>query len=182
MGQSGLVGSNLCWLHPGRSVFLQGMCPMREFREYFSVVTRPVTSADEVTLMYRIPTAGQRHVGPRARKTPVSRVVPPASRGRNSHADSSRDKSPIAGLLRPRAGKRLPARAPGAGVASGHARARRGGLRGDSRVCELLGVSLGDAAAASQPGSTCLASGTPGAAVLPDSRGSGGAEQGRAAG
>src|SRR5208337_1632046 len=37
------------WLHHGRSVYLQGMCPMREFREYFSVVTRPVTSAGEVT-------------------------------------------------------------------------------------------------------------------------------------
>ena len=37
------------WLHPGRSVYVQGMCPMREFQGYFSVVTRPVTSAGEVT-------------------------------------------------------------------------------------------------------------------------------------
>ena len=37
------------WLHPGRSVFLQGMCPMRGFRPYFSAVTRLVTSAGDVT-------------------------------------------------------------------------------------------------------------------------------------
>src|SRR6266480_1929935 len=37
------------WLRPGRFVFLQGMCPMRGFREYFSVVTQPVTSAEDVT-------------------------------------------------------------------------------------------------------------------------------------
>src|ERR1035438_6826987 len=53
MGQLGLQGSNFCWLYPGRSVYLQGMCPMREFRAYFSVVTRTVTSGREVTLRCR---------------------------------------------------------------------------------------------------------------------------------
>src|SRR6266581_6508009 len=47
------------WLHYGRSVFLQGMCPMRGFREYFSVVTRPVTSAADVTWRCRGRSPGQ---------------------------------------------------------------------------------------------------------------------------
>src|ERR1700722_12700846 len=50
MGQLGLEGSNFCWLYPGRSVFLQAMCPMREFREYFPFVTRQVTSGWDVNL------------------------------------------------------------------------------------------------------------------------------------
>ena len=48
-GNKAFWGSNLWAGSTPAALYLQGMCPMRGFREYFSVVTRPVTSAREVT-------------------------------------------------------------------------------------------------------------------------------------
>ena len=59
-----LAASVQRWLYPGRSIYLQGMCPMREFRPYYSVVTRTVTSAADVSLMYQGRSPGQGVYGP----------------------------------------------------------------------------------------------------------------------
>src|SRR6266700_2712847 len=76
------------WLHYGRSVFLQGMCPMRGFREYFSVVTRPVTSAADVTWRWRGRSPGQPRPGRGAPGPGAGITTGPAirlmSRSRNS--------------------------------------------------------------------------------------------------
>src|SRR5260370_31331591 len=87
------------------------MCPMREFRSYYSVVTRAVTSAAEVSSMCRSRSPGQRRCAGVAAVRPGGLGLPVMSRSRNSGDDCSCDESPDSRtLLAYHSGKRLPER------------------------------------------------------------------------
>src|SRR5580704_13612560 len=87
------------------------MCPTREFRSYYSVVTRAVTSTAEVSSMCRSRSPGQRRYAGAAAVWPGRLVLPVMSRSRNSADDCSCGKPPDSRKLRAyEAGKRLPQR------------------------------------------------------------------------
>src|SRR5580692_1820420 len=87
------------------------MCPTREFRSYYSVVTRAVTSTAEVSSMCRSRSPGQRRYAGAAAVWPGRLVLPVMSRSRNSADDCSCGKPPDSrNLLAYESGKRLPQR------------------------------------------------------------------------
>ena len=82
---------------------------MREFRSYYSVVTRAVSSAAEVSAMCRSRSPGQPRYAAAEDGWPGGLGVPVVSRSRNTEPDCSCDKSPDSRtLLAYESGKRLP--------------------------------------------------------------------------